>query len=263
MIQTLTMTACNDSGLLHAFFIIKNVINLIKVLIPVVLIIMGMIDMFKAVISSDEKEMKVAQNHFIKRTMAAVVIFFIPIIINFSFSTFTELELEYADCLTAATQENIELLKAEEEKAREAEKQKRMEKNKEKEEKNNNSTNDTNNNDNTSDNEPISGADKLRQQVITEAIKYSIAPSHPYVWGGTKLCDNWQTQSGCGVDCSGFVQAIYKKFHFNIPRNSSAQSVYSGGQKIEDFGNNYSNLKPGDLVFYKKDGKTSWQKQTS
>lgn len=56
-----------------------------------------------------------------------------------------------------------------------------------------------------------------------------------YVWGGTRL--------GAGVDCSGFVQQLYRKIGYSIPRDSRSQA--RGGQTISS-----SQLKPGDLVFY-------------
>lgn len=245
MFQILNTIACNDSGLLHAFLIIKNVVNLIKVLIPVVLIIMGMIDMLKAVISSNEKDMKDAQNRFVRRGLAAAVIFFVPVIVNFSFTAFAKAELEYMDCWTTATLENVEKLKEEERKIIEAQKQQQEEKKKEDKKPNTGNTEIT---------DPIS---QLRHNVVAEALKYSFPPPHPYVYGGTNLCDNWRNQSNCGVDCSSFVQTIYKRFNFNIPRTSRSQSVYEGGVKITDFGNNFSNLKPGDLVFYTSEGVVS------
>lgn len=66
---------------------------------------------------------------------------------------------------------------------------------------------------------------------------------HPYVWGGTKLCENWTKKSGCGVDCSGFVQAIYKHFGYEISRTTDEQ--INDGKKIKE-----SQLKPGDLILY-------------
>ena len=66
---------------------------------------------------------------------------------------------------------------------------------------------------------------------------------HPYVWGGTKLCENWTKKSGCGVDCSAFVQAIYKHFGYEISRTTDTQ--INDGKKIKE-----SQLKPGDLILY-------------
>lgn len=56
-----------------------------------------------------------------------------------------------------------------------------------------------------------------------------------YVWGGTSLTH--------GTDCSGFTMSVYKKFGYHIPRTSRAQSRY--GKKVS-----FSNLLPGDLIFY-------------
>ena len=63
----------------------NNLINLVKILIPILLIIMGMFDFVRAVMSSDEKQMKEAQNRFIRRVLAAVIIFFVVAIVQFTF----------------------------------------------------------------------------------------------------------------------------------------------------------------------------------
>lgn len=56
-----------------------------------------------------------------------------------------------------------------------------------------------------------------------------------YVWGGTRL--------GVGVDCSGFIQALYRNMGYSISRTSRSQAC--GGTSISR-----SDLRPGDLVFY-------------
>ena len=59
--------------------------NLVKVAIPILLVAYGMIDMAKAIMSNDEKQMKESQNKFIKRIIYAVVIFFIVAIVQLIF----------------------------------------------------------------------------------------------------------------------------------------------------------------------------------
>lgn len=71
---------CSDIDAIISF--IKGVLKLIQILIPIALIIMGSIDLGKAVLSSDDKEIKQATSKLIKRAIAAVVIFFIPFIVN-------------------------------------------------------------------------------------------------------------------------------------------------------------------------------------
>lgn len=58
----------------------------------------------------------------------------------------------------------------------------------------------------------------------------------PYVSGGTDL--------NSGVDCSGFVQQIYKNFGVSLQRSSRDQYACNGYSVSRD------ELQPGDLVFY-------------
>ncbi len=58
---------------------------------------------------------------------------------------------------------------------------------------------------------------------------------NPYVPGGTSLTN--------GADCSGFTYAVYKKYGYSIPRNSTSQRGI--GSSVS-----YSEAQPGDLVCY-------------
>ncbi len=58
---------------------------------------------------------------------------------------------------------------------------------------------------------------------------------NPYVWGGTSLTN--------GADCSGFVLSVYKKFGVTLPHYSGSQAA--SGTKIS-----FSEIQPGDLIFY-------------
>ncbi len=58
----------------------------IHIFIPIILILMGSIDLTKSVLSSDEKMMKMATSSFIKRCLAAVIVFFVPVIVELLFS---------------------------------------------------------------------------------------------------------------------------------------------------------------------------------
>ncbi len=62
---------------------------------------------------------------------------------------------------------------------------------------------------------------------------------NPYVYGGTSLTH--------GTDCSGFAQAVFRKFGIGLPRTSSEQSQV--GKKIS-----VSSARAGDLIFYARNG---------
>lgn len=62
--------------------LLKSVLSIIQWGIPILLIIMGSIDLGKAVLASDDKEIKAATGKLIKRAIAAVAVFFMPLIVN-------------------------------------------------------------------------------------------------------------------------------------------------------------------------------------
>ena len=59
---------------------------ILKIVIPLILIILGIIDLGKAVISSDDKAIKKSTVTLIKRVIAGIAIFFIPTIIQVLFT---------------------------------------------------------------------------------------------------------------------------------------------------------------------------------
>lgn len=61
-----------------------------KIAIPVIIVIMGMMDLGKAVTASKDDEIKKAMKQLMVRLIAGVLIFFIPTIIMFVFRIITE-----------------------------------------------------------------------------------------------------------------------------------------------------------------------------
>ena len=57
--------------------------------IPIILIVMGSIDLGRAVLSSDDKEIKAATSRLIKRAIAAVAVFFVATIVTLLMGLFT------------------------------------------------------------------------------------------------------------------------------------------------------------------------------
>jgi len=64
-------------------------ITLIKVAIPVLIIVLGILDFGKAVVGSDEKDIKKAAGGLGRRVVAGLAIFFIPSIIMWLFGLIT------------------------------------------------------------------------------------------------------------------------------------------------------------------------------
>ena len=58
-------------------YLVSTVVLIIKIAVPILLIIFGMLDLGKAVIASKEDEIKKGQQTFIKRAIAAVIVFFV------------------------------------------------------------------------------------------------------------------------------------------------------------------------------------------
>ena len=69
-------------------------VDVLKVAVPIILIVLGMLDMAKAVMANEEKEMKEAQKRFIKRLIYAVVIFFVVALVQFLFSRLAKADAE-------------------------------------------------------------------------------------------------------------------------------------------------------------------------
>lgn len=67
---------------------ISKVVKWIKYIAPVIVIILGILDFIKAIASSSEDEMKKTQGRFIKRVLAAAILFLVPFIIQFILEAF-------------------------------------------------------------------------------------------------------------------------------------------------------------------------------
>ena len=80
------------------------------------------------------------------------------------------------------------------------------------------------------------GSSSTRSNLVDYALQFV---GNPYVWGGTSLTN--------GTDCSGFTQSVFAHFGISIPRTSRTQAT--GGSRVS-----LDNIKPGDLVFYAKNG---------
>lgn len=58
-------------------YMVSAIITIIKIAVPILLIIFGMLDLGKAVVASKEDEIKKGQQLFIKRAISAIIVFFV------------------------------------------------------------------------------------------------------------------------------------------------------------------------------------------
>ena len=83
LFQMGAVTGSDCGGLLPLVRVLrKGLFPLVQIIIPIGLIIYGTIDLGKAVIASDEKEVKAAQGRLIKRFIYAALIFFVVTLVS-------------------------------------------------------------------------------------------------------------------------------------------------------------------------------------
>ena len=103
-------TFCADTA--NIWQVLGYVVNVIKIVIPLILIILGMLDLGKAVVEDDDKAVNKAVTRLVKRFIAAVVMFFIPTIISAVFSMVVGVNLKENDaniCVQCLTNGNGEV----------------------------------------------------------------------------------------------------------------------------------------------------------
>lgn len=62
--------------------IVSMIVTIIQIAVPVLLIIFGMLDLGKAVMAQKEDEIKKGQNTFVKRIIAAAIVFFVIFVVK-------------------------------------------------------------------------------------------------------------------------------------------------------------------------------------
>lgn len=80
--------------------LVHSAVTLIKIFIPIILIVFGMLDMGKAVLSNDEKVMKESQQRLIKRILYAVLVFLIVSLVQIVFGIVGKADSESGNTAT-------------------------------------------------------------------------------------------------------------------------------------------------------------------
>lgn len=74
-------TICTE-GMAQIIAIIGFILTIIQWVVPVILILLGTIDLVKAVMAGKEDDIKKNQQTLIKRAIAAVIVFLVPLIVS-------------------------------------------------------------------------------------------------------------------------------------------------------------------------------------
>lgn len=78
----------------------SSVFTIIQVLVPIILVVLGTLDLFKGITAGKEDEIKKGQQLFIKRLAVAAVVFFVVIIVKFFISIVADTnQTNIIDCI--------------------------------------------------------------------------------------------------------------------------------------------------------------------
>ena len=97
------LNPCSDQGVVNALGIVGICLNVVKIVVPLLLIFMGMIDMIKPVISQDTDSLKKNLGVFVKRAIASIVVFIAPSLLMGLFNLvdgFDNISSEYSVCVS-------------------------------------------------------------------------------------------------------------------------------------------------------------------
>ena len=107
--QEVIQQVCSDNGtMVGVWQAVSAVITVIQIVVPILLILMGSIDMVKAVMAGKDDEIKKAQGTLIKRVIAAIIVFFIPLLVQLMLGLIpvgdSNAGVTFKDCITRATE---------------------------------------------------------------------------------------------------------------------------------------------------------------
>lgn len=99
--DTYTKSYC--TGLKGTLRIIGEVVNIIKIVVPLIIIGFACVDLFKVITSGKDDSISKALKSIVTRLIIGVLIFFIPAILEFGFSLideWTDYETSYQECVS-------------------------------------------------------------------------------------------------------------------------------------------------------------------
>ena len=107
---------CENSNILSIILFIKDIIDVIKIAVPIILILMCAIDLGKQVLNTEDK----SYQRIVKRIIGAAAVFFIPTIVSLMLDIVGTTDYTGTSCWTNANTTTIKTLKKQEEADKEA-----------------------------------------------------------------------------------------------------------------------------------------------
>ena len=80
-------------------YICHIIVLIIKIAIPILLVIFGMLDLGKAVVASKEDEIKKGQQLFIRRIVSAILVFFVVMIVQIVVKFASSSDVTIVNCM--------------------------------------------------------------------------------------------------------------------------------------------------------------------
>ena len=81
---------------------VGTIVNIIKVVVPILLVVFGSIDLIKGIIAQKDDEIKKGQQIFIKRLIAGALVFFVFVVVQLVISLAAGNETERSNIMTCA-----------------------------------------------------------------------------------------------------------------------------------------------------------------
>lgn len=78
--------------------LVSMVVKVIHIAVPVILVVMGSIDLMKGIIAQKEDEIKKGQQTFVKRLIAAIIVFFVIAVVKFVISAVAGTDSDIMQC---------------------------------------------------------------------------------------------------------------------------------------------------------------------
>lgn len=235
---------CNTAASLQTIYMIKNTFYLIRIVVPIVLIIMAMLDVIKMITASNPDQI-MQGGRIVRRMFAAVAVFFVLLIVDTTLNVLGKANFSSSQCWNDATKQMVDAkYKAEELERKALDDYRKQSLESQKDKKSEREIEYNNIGENTKVDENTEGLSD-RAKLIEFAKKHV---GNKYRYGGTNINVPDKSNIDDGIDCSAFVQQSYAHIGVSIPRTTYDQCAM--GEVVNDI----ENAKLGDIFCYGSSG---------